>query len=138
MTEINDRELERIAGRLGQKAATGLDVEGVARGVLARLRAARLADASPPGPRPALRWLAVAAALMLLVAGSVVTFGTDQTPPLAANRTLATDLYDLSSDELSEVLDSLAWNAPVSAQFAAGIDDLNAEQLRELLDLMEG
>lgn len=135
---IDDRELERVARELGRPAGDRLDVERVARGVVARLRTAGEADrASAADPRPALRWLATAAAAALLVAGSVVTLR--HAPPTGLTvATTATGLYDLSSDELSEVLDSLSLHAPVSSQFTVGLDDLDADQLRDLLALMEG
>jgi hypothetical protein len=47
-------------------------------------------------------------------------------------------LDELSEPELSEVLDSLSWEAPASAQLATSLDDLDAAQLQELLALMEG
>ena len=135
---MDDTELERIASGLGRRAADRLDVEAVARGVMDRLREAREADRVVASrPRPLLRWLATAAAVALVVAGSVVTFRA--TPPSGDQAARpAVELYELSSDELAEVLDSLSWNAPVSARFAAGLDDLDAEQLEELLALMEG
>ena len=135
---MDETELERIASGLGRRAADRLDVEAVARGVLDRLREAGEADRVVASrPRPLLRWLATAAAVALIVAGSVVTFRA--TPPSGDQAARpAVDLYELSSDELAEVLDSLSWNAPVSARFAAGLDDLDAEQLEQLLALMEG
>jgi hypothetical protein len=135
---MDERDLERIAGGLGRRAADRLDVAAVSRGVMDRLREAEALDRVVASrPRPVLRWLAHAAAVALIVAGSVVTFRA--TPPSGdpAARPAA-NLYELTSDELAEVLDSLSWNAPVSARFAAGLDDLDAEQLEQLLALMEG
>jgi hypothetical protein len=133
---MDERELERIAAGLGREAA-GLDVEAVARGVVARLRAAEAAAPEVAQPRPLVRWLAGAAAAALVVAGSLVTFRA--APPASSPAVaVATDLYDLSSAELTEVLDSLSWSAPASARVAVGLDDLDAEQLATLLALMEG
>jgi hypothetical protein len=132
---MDDRELERIAARLGGRAAAALDVERVARRVVARLRA------EPPARRhmPAARWLALAAAVVLLIAGSVFTVrnqgaGTMTVLPVA----VAPALDQLSEPELAEVLDSLSWEAPASTQLATTHDDLDATQLRELLALIEG
>jgi hypothetical protein len=134
---MDEKEIERIAVGLGRRAGDRLDVEAVARGVVSRLQEAKEADRMVASrPRPLLRWLASAAAVALLVAGSVVTFRAGQSSQSIGRP--AAGLYDLSSDELTEVLDSLHWSAPASAQFAAGLDDLDAEQLQELLALMEG
>ncbi|HET7039881.1 MAG TPA: hypothetical protein VFH97_08325 [Gemmatimonadales bacterium] len=134
---MDERELERIAGRLGWAAGERLDVAAVEQAVLRRLRDAERADrAAAAGPRPVWRWLAAAAAMALMVGGSVVTF---RAPPVerSAGGTAAT-LYDLSRDELAEVLDSLSWAEPVSSRVTVTLEDLDAEQLRELLALMEG
>jgi hypothetical protein len=134
---MDERELERIAGQLGRRAADRLDVEAVARDVVARLRADDRAPVPASRPRPVVRWLATAAAVALVVAGSVVTFKSGQ-PATDRTASLSVGLQDLSSTELTEVLDSLGVAAPVSSQFTGGLDDLDAEQLRELLALMEG
>jgi hypothetical protein len=135
---MDEKAIEHIAGGLGRRAEERLDVEAVARDVMDRLHQAEDLDRVVASrPRPLLRWLATAAAVALVAAGSVVTFRA--TPPSGDQAARpAADLYQLSSDELAEVLDSLSWNAPVSARFAAGLDDLDAEQLEELLALMEG
>jgi hypothetical protein len=135
---MDEKEIERVAPGLGRRAGERLDVEAVARGVVERLREAATADRVVASrPRPLLRWLATAAAIALVAAGSVVTF---RAQPPSGDRAgqPAADLYDLSSDELAEVLDSLSWNAPVSTRFASGLEDLDAEQLQALLALMEG
>jgi hypothetical protein len=134
---MDERELERIAGGLGRAAGERLDLAAVERGVLARLREADQTDRlAGSRPRPLLRWLAAAAAVALIAGGSFVTFRTPR-PDQAGSRSAAS-LYDLSSDELAEVLDSLSWASPVSTRATGGLDDLDAEQLRELLALMEG
>jgi hypothetical protein len=87
--------------------------------------------------RPWTRRLAAAAAVVLIAAGALVTWQVEQ-PASGVDVQVATvGLYDLSSDELTEVLDSLSWHAPASVQ-VAGLDDLDAEQLDALLALMEG
>jgi hypothetical protein len=132
---MDDRELERIAERLGSRAAAALNVDLVAQRVVARLRA------EPPARRsisPA-RWLALAAGIVMLIAGSVFTIRNAThvpLPPLPV--AVAPALDQLSEPELTEVLDSLTWEAPASAQLVTTLDDLDATQLRELLALMEG
>jgi hypothetical protein len=135
---LDERELQRIAGRLGQGAAEGLDVGSVTRGVLGRLADANREDVEAEARRrPWTRRLAAAAAVVLIAAGALVTWQVEQ-PASGVDVQVATvGLYDLSSDELTEVLDSLRWHAPASVQ-VAGLDDLDAEQLDALLALMEG
>jgi hypothetical protein len=134
---MDERELERIAGRLGRAAGERLDLAAVERGVLGRLREAERADRlAALRPRPLLRWMAAAAAVALIAGGSFVTFRAPRLDRSADPS--AASLYDLSSDELVEVLDSLSWASPVSTRSPGGLDDLDAEQLQQLLALMEG
>ncbi len=131
---MDDSQLERIAARLGSRAAGELDVERVADRVVARLRS----EPAVRRPVPVARWLALAAGLVVLIGGSVVVMRqrTPQVSPQAV--AVAPMLDELSEPELSEVLDSLSWEAPASAQLATTLDDLDAAQLQELLALMEG
>jgi hypothetical protein len=126
-------DIERLAPGLGERAEAAVDPERVAHAVTERLRAA----ATPRRGIAFARWIAVAAAVALMVGGAVVTFGTNGTgregPRVAA---AAPGLYDLSATELEVVLDSL--NERGLPQGSATLDDLDAEQLRQLLALMEG
>jgi len=132
---MEDRELERIAARLGGRAAAELNVERVASRVVARLRSEPVVRRSVP----VARWLALAAGLVVLIAGSVLVVGPRRSTPTPGQAVaVAPALDELSEPELSEVLDSLSWQAPASAQLAATLDDLDATQLEELLTLMEG
>jgi hypothetical protein len=92
---MNEHEIERIARRLGARASEGLDVDALAHRVTARLRVARDRE---PAQRVS-RWLAIAAGLAILVAGSLVTFRTGQ--PAMGDGGIATvvapTLDDLSS-----------------------------------------
>jgi hypothetical protein len=132
---MDDGQLERIAARLGSRAAAELNVERVADRVVTRLRS------EPAAPRsvPVARWLAMAAGLVVLIAGSVfVTRHRTDEAAQAQAVAVAPVLDELSEPELAEVLDSLSWQAPASAQLATTLDDLDATQLAELLTLMEG
>jgi hypothetical protein len=136
---MNEHDLERIARQLGEPAARLIDTERVATKVVERLRS------TPPGAdRPIRRLLLatplalrIAAAVVLLVTGGVVTgrLLVDRTESVALG---APFLPDLSADQLTEVLDSLALEAPLPDDLAVGLSDLTEEQLRELLKLMEG
>ena len=134
---MDERELEQIAGRLGREAGERLDVDGVARAVVARLRTADEAVVVAVRPRPLMRWLATAAAVALVAGGSVVTFRAGN-PGVASPDVVATDLYDLTAVELAEVLDSLGAGGPISSHVSVSLDDLDAEQLEALLAMMEG
>ena len=132
---MDDGQLERIAARLGSRAAAELNVERLADRVITRLR-------SEPAVRrtvPARRWLALAAGVVVLIAGSVAVLRhrADEVGQVQAV-TVAPALEALSDAELSEVLDSLSWQAPAAAQLATTLDDLDATQLAALLALMEG
>jgi len=132
---MDDRQLDRIAARLGTRAAAELNVERVAERVVARLRA------EPPVARsiPVARWLALAAGIVVLIAGSVFTIRNQGHEPVPSEPVaLVPALDELSEPELSEVLDSLSWQAPASSRLAATLDDLDTAQLEELLALMEG
>jgi hypothetical protein len=137
---MNERELQQIAERLGERAARSVNPERVAAGVLARLR-----DASRPTPRAlplralfaAPAALRAAAAVALIAAGGLLARGAlrDRPDPPAL---VAPFLPELSLDELSEVLDSMVLEAPLPDDLGVGFTDLTEPQLRELLRLMEG
>ncbi|MBI4499674.1 MAG: hypothetical protein HY700_00795 [Gemmatimonadetes bacterium] len=132
---MNEIDLERIANRLGERAAAELDVERTAAAVVSRLRS-----------RPAVAWwrsstlLRLAAALALTVGAGLFAYRTTSGPstPSAAAANTPALLQGLSSDELEEVLDSLSLEAPAHERVALGLHDLNDEQLKELLQKMEG
>lgn len=137
---MEDREIERAVQRIGAEAAARLDVERVAAGVLARLRADRT---ERPGARPA--WwtapllLRLAAVLVVLAAGGVALRGALHHPAATPAGIVAVPgLRELTDDELIEVFDSLGVEAPVHEGLAAGLESLNESQLKELLSLMEG
>lgn len=133
---LTDRELERLAPRLGGRAADAIDVERVASRVATRLRSA----GAPVRPQPAGRWLALAAGVALMIGGGLLTFGTEGKPPDTTHPVAVSTpgLHDLSAAELSQVLDSLAAADPVVVDGQPTLEDLNAEQLRRLLSMMEG
>ena len=137
---MEDREIERAVKDLGGHAAERLDVERVAAGVVARLRADRaLGQAHRPAWWPTPMLLRLAAALVMLVGGGVLVRGAlrHPTPQPTATATVPV-LRDLTDDELIEVFDSLGVEAPVHDGLAAGLENLNEAQLKELLSLMEG
>ncbi|HXV85339.1 MAG TPA: hypothetical protein VD793_01505 [Gemmatimonadales bacterium] len=135
---MHDRDLERIARGLGERAARTVDPDRVAASVTRRLAQ------EPPARHPApLRWwlaapsvLRAAAVAALVVTGGLVArdalFGPDASPAWPA------PLPELSQDELQEVLDSFAFDAPLPEDLAIGLSDLTETQLQELLKLMEG
>ncbi len=137
---MEDHELEELAKALGQRPAAQLDVERVAANVLARLRADR-AEAL----RPKRAWwtapmvLRLVAAVAVLVTGGVLVRGAlDRGRSPAVAMVTAPILRGLSADELTEVFDSLAIEAPIHDGVAIGLESLNEAQLKELLRLLEG
>ena len=133
---MDERQLEQIANRLGEEAAQKLDVEQTARAVLERLRVEPVRVVWWRR-MPVLR-TAAAAAVVVLTAGILITSqlgsGAGEVVLLPAPE----ELDVLSVEELEEVFDSLAFDAPVYELAAARLEDLNDAQLRELLQLMEG
>ncbi len=134
---MDEHQLERVAKTLGARAADQLDVERVAAAVVARLRADRAET-----ERPQRVWwtapmvLRLAAALAVLVAGGVLVRGALENG--SESPMVAPILRDLSTDELTEVFDSLSVEAPVHDGVAIGLENLSEAQLKELLRLMEG
>lgn len=131
----DERDLEQAAARLGARAAARMDVDAVTDRVLARLRAA--------GPRrtaaPAGRWLAAAAAVVLVAGAAFVTLRAgppDAVPVRAAGLTPGLD--DLSTSELVIVLDSLTVPPEHGLFGGPTLYDLDVEQLETLLARMEG
>lgn len=82
--------------------------------------------------------LRLAAALAVLVTGGVLVRGALDHGSETGAVVSAPILHDLSVDELAEVFDSLAIEAPVHDGVAIGLESLNEAQLNELLRLMEG
>ena len=69
---MNDEELEKLAQRLGARAAERLDVEATARAVVERLRAERAASERVAAWLPR-QWLRIAAALRSTAGSSGAT-----------------------------------------------------------------
>jgi len=137
---IDDAKLEALAKRLGTTAAERLDVDAVARKVLAGLR-----------EKPVRRrtWievhaLRVAAALVVLLGGSFVVTrllprsGTEIGSHPA--HLVADDLSDLTTDELRAVLnqfDDLVDSTGVVSD-SSDLRELDAQELRAVLRSLEG
>ena len=138
---MTDDELEKLAQRLGARAAERLDVEATAQTVVDRLRAER-AKGEPVGIWLPRQWLRIAAALAIVLGGGALvlrstgTHGTTGAPVTTAGA----DLDGLSTDQLNQVLRAVeqpAGQNVVSAQDVS-LDDLNAVELRALLESLEG
>lgn len=139
---MEERDLERLARNLGRKESEELDLERVAAGVVARLqqpgepeRVARGGERRSAWNLPVL--LRLAAALVLFLAGGILFFqlpgGAKPDRPTVS----VPELYQLSEEQLLEVLDSLAIEVPVF-QNVVVLSDLDEQELRELLRIMEG
>ncbi len=131
---MDDERIERLAPSLGRGAEQAVDLDRVARAVVARIREERGRPTRPWTRSPLLRAAAlvgvlIAGSLVLRDGASVSTTLTDFAGPVA--------LEELTATDLSEVLDSLTYDAPVSEFVAASLDDLDESQLRELLATLE-
>ncbi len=135
---MNDDELEKLAQRLGARAAERLDVEATAQAVIERLRAERAAGARIGLWLPR-QWLRIAAALVIVVGGGALALRImHTTPPTVASA--PAELDGLSTDQLKQVLDGVGESggeAVVSVQDVS-LDDLNTVELRALLESLEG
>lgn len=138
---MTDEELEKLAQRLGARAAERLDVEATAQAVVDRLRAER-AKGEPVGIWLPRQWVRIAAALVIVVGGGAVALRITGLPakPSVPVTAAGADLDGLSPDQLVKVLDAVeqpAGEIVVSAQDVS-LDDLNAVELRALLESLEG
>jgi hypothetical protein len=137
---MNDDMLHEAARQVGARAAERLDVDATARAVLRRLREA--SEALPVWwAQPA--WLRAAATVVLLLGGFALARNVAP-PPREPSRSVAyvgEDLTTFSSDQLLDVLQEIGQTggslAPSSLQ-EAGLEDLTAAQLQELLRSLEG
>lgn len=135
---MNDDELEKLAQRLGARAAERLDVEATARAVVERLRAERAAGERIGVWLPR-QWLRIAAALVIAVGGGALALRIIRTnPPTVAS--VPADLDGLSTEQLKQVLDGVEQpDGDVSVPVQdVSLDDLNAVELRALLESLEG
>jgi hypothetical protein len=134
---MNETDLEKIARRLGERAAGGLDVEQTAAAVLARLRTRERIVPSWAAPRI----LRLAAAVVLAVGAGVYGYRLVSNDSAGGAELAGVEspmLQTLASSELEEVLDSLSTDAPASEVIAVGLQNLDNDQLTELLRQMEG
>jgi len=131
-----DERLEMLARRLGEDRARDVDAERVARQVVARLRR--------EGRTAALAWLRparvmqVAAAVIILVGAAMLIPRAGREPLTPVASLVPVTLETLGDAELSEVLDSLAFEVPVSELVPIGLFSLSEQELSELLSDMEG
>lgn len=129
----HDDELSRLAQRLGEREAAGIDPAAMARRVGARLR--------EPAPVRRPMWmrvwvpLAAAATLILAVGIGLQPWAGDDAAQVAA---VPAEIAELEADELEAVLDSLELDVPVSELVTVGLYELTEDELSTLLETMEG
>ena len=135
---LQDAQLRALAQQLGVRAAERLDPDGMAQAVVRRLRDERH---PAPGTRWQPLWLSAAAAVALLLAGSLVWRGVRPSGPALATALAPAglDLNTLSADQLRDVLNAVDQPLdvePIGAE--TGLDDLTPRELRSLLRALEG
>lgn len=132
---IDDRELEQLARRIGESRAADVDPQRVAWAVMARLRR----EGGVPGWWRRWQLLPVTAAAAALLA---IGLGLNEFAVRAAQTPepipVAVSLNELGTDELTQVLDSLETDVPVSELVTPSIVDLSESELTRLLKAMEG
>ena len=132
---VDDRQLEGLAKDLGAAAGDRLDVNRTARAVMSRLKAE---------PERVVWWRrqmpvfqAVAAAAMVVLAIGLLSESGPRSGEAELHMAYAPlALEAFSEDELTEVYDSLSFEAPIYELTAAGLDDMSVGQLEELLETM--
>jgi hypothetical protein len=136
---MNEARLENLAKRLGTDAAARLDVEATARKVVERLREQPVRGI----PWVQQTWLRIAAALVIVLGGSVavrqnLVRGRGAHPA----HFIADDLGDLSADELRDVLGSfdelIGSDSRAVPEGSTDLHELDAQQLRAVLRSLEG
>ncbi len=132
---MTDEELERLAQRLGVRAADRLDVERTAQTVVTRLRRQ---------PRSWMGqgsgWLKIAAAALLVLGVGVVARAPwrGRPPVAAAVVPMGEDLSGLSAAELREAIAALDLPLADEGGTDTGLEGLSAAELRALLRSLEG
>lgn len=132
---MTDEELERLAQRLGVRAADRLDVERTAEAVVTRLR---------HQPRSWMGqgsgWLKIAAAALLVLGVGVVARAPWRggSPVVVAVVPLSEDLSGLSAAELREAITALDQPLADEGGVDTGLEGLSADELRALLRSLEG
>ncbi|MGH7673122.1 MAG: hypothetical protein ACREMC_09485 [Gemmatimonadales bacterium] len=140
MRDDNDARLHELAGRIGQRAAERLDVEAMAQAVIEQLRQAPRASRWS-WRQPA--WLRIAAAVVVLAGGALMARRVLPGGPSNGHGVahfVTDDLSDLSAEQLAEVLSTLDQTLDVGSTTLpeAGLEDLDARQLRAVLRSLEG
>lgn len=137
---LHDEALRHAVQRLGARAAERLDVEATAARVVERLR--REPRAAPwTWIRPV--WLRIAAAAVVLLGGALLVadrLSPERGTAVAAIPTGA-ELYGLSASELEELLATLDRTLDLDAPLPgaeSGLDELSEDQLRTVLETLEG
>jgi hypothetical protein len=131
---IEDREIEALARALGEGRAARVDPQRTAWAVTARLR--REGVARPWWRRAQLVPVAAAAAAVLAVGLGVRALTHGRGEP--GGFPVPVGVAGLGTDELTEVLDSMAWETPVSELVTPVLGDLSESELSALLTTMEG
>lgn len=137
---MEERELEALARRLGEREANAVNVERIVARVADRLRSGE--EVVTPGRFAHVWWLRVAAALVLVVGTGVVTRSLMRNPSLASSHAahyVAEDLSDLSAEELRQLLNTLDETLDsASVTPDAELEGMTEEQLRSVLRSLEG
>lgn len=136
--ELPDGKLRDVVQRLGTRAAERLDVEATATRVLERLKRERQTSRWA-WMRPT--WVRIAAVAVVLLGSALFVVerlnrdrGPVAIPPGA-------ELYGLSTSELEELLATLDQTLDLDAPLPGagdGLDELNEDQLRTMLESLEG
>lgn len=140
---MEERDLERLARNLGRRESQELDLERVAAAVVGQLeRQAERERQMERRRQSSIAWsfpvlLRVAAALVLFLAGGILFYRLPRGGQVESSAVAVPELYQLSEEQLVEVLDSLALELPLF-QNVVVLGDLDEEELRELLRVMEG
>ncbi len=132
--ERDDRDVERLAPRLGRQAAARVDAQKTVWAVLARLR--REPERRSWWRRVKLVPLAAAAAVLIASGLAVEAWRNAGNGGIVFP--LPSEIEELAAAELTEVLDTLELEVPMAEIMPATLSDLSESELMQLLESMEG
>jgi len=134
---MNDTELERLAARLGNRAADALDAGSIAEQVIARLEESRVVVSSRA---TVIRWLGgLAAAAMVIVAlGLALKPDGGAANQSAMHSSVLQELDGLSVDQLEQLLQTMPTTSSTLQQESVPLQELDTLSLKRLLRTLEG
>jgi len=134
---MNEHELERLAARMGEGAASRLDAEKITERVMARLDEARVVSRAPTRT---IRWIGglAAAAMVVIALGLALQSGPRLSTRTVTQNNVLQELDDLGVTELEQLLQTMPSTAATLPQESVPLHELDTLSLKRLLRTLEG